>query len=121
MQAGQIGATPRLVLADETEASFGISTEEIDEAIQTLEAAFSASIEEIFRDSTIEPNFAALRFAMPQSSSLARSGFAWYDGQEVVNIGPDAPGLTSPDHFWAAFRNLGFNEFDRFGGVITQP
>lgn len=120
LSSTRIGADPREVPVDTAEAAFGVTTAQIDGAIAALESAFAAPVETIFADRTIETHFATLRFTVPQNSLLRDSGTAWYNGNEIANIGPDATGPTTADEFWAAFRSLGFQEFDRFGNNITQ-
>lgn len=121
LNSTRLGARPRDVPPDETAVAFGVSSEQIDEAIAALESAFSVSVEEIYADPTIEPHFATLRFTIPQNSILRNGGSSWYNAEEKANIGPDASTLSTPDQFWAAFRELGFQEFDRFGEISAQP
>jgi len=115
-----LGTTPygqgAITLTGGQEASqLGASAPAIDNAIATLDNAFSQSVAAIYADSAIEPAFEILRMAVPSGSPLYGTGIPWFG--QVVNVGPDSPAPSTTDGFWAAFHALGLRDWDRFGQV----
>jgi hypothetical protein len=99
-------------------AQIGISATALDGAIAALNTSFSASVDTIFADSTIETNFAAIRgITVPVNSPLYRTGLPWYDGNPI-NIGPNSGAPSSVADFWTAFRALGLKEYNSNGNII---
>lgn len=119
LSSTHIGTEPREVSVDAAAAALGQSTATIDQAISALESAFAALVADIYADGSIETNFEQLHFVIPQGSSLFDVGNAWYDKELRSNIGPDASAPVTPAAFWNAFRTLGYQEFDRFGEVVS--
>jgi hypothetical protein len=107
-----------LTLGQET-AQLGLSAAAIDAAIATIDNAFNDSVDAIFADITIEPAFATLKFTVPSTSPLYRTGAPWFDSA-AINLGPDSPAPTTVDAFWNAFRALGLKEYDNSGNVSAQ-
>ena len=112
---GIINLTP---LGQET-TQLGLSAAAIDAAIATIDNAFNDSVDAIFADITIEPAFATLKFTVPSTSPLYRTGAPWFDSA-AINLGPDSPAPTTVDAFWNAFRALGLKEYDNSGNVSAQ-
>ena len=99
-------------------AQLGISATSLDSAIASLNSSFSKSVDTIFADATIEPNFGTIRgITVPTTSPLYQKGVPWYDGNPI-NIGPNSGAPSTVAAFWAAFRALGLKEYDSNGNII---
>lgn len=106
-------------------AALGITEQEIDQTLVSLDRAFAQTVESIYADQTIEAHFARLKSLIPPSSPLFAAGKNWFDAPTAVNIGADAPAPNDETEFWSAFRALGLRDFDSYGKVIggdtTRP
>ena len=93
----------------------GITGEDLDQAVDDLDAAFSQPVSDIYLDDTIEPAFARVRILIPATSPLTGAGTSWFDLGTPMNIGPDAEGFGCSQAFWDAFRMHGLRDFNNFG------
>jgi len=108
-----------LMLGQE-EAQIGVSARAINNAISSLDTAFSQSVEAILVDSTIEPNFATLtNITVPIGSPLYHTGIPWYDA-DPINVGPNSGAPATIAAFWTAFRALGLKEYDSSGNISAE-
>ena len=108
------------LLPGQEQAQIGLSAAAINNAISSLDTAFSQSVDAILVDSTIERNFATLRnITVPVGSPLYRTGIPWYDSYPI-NIGPNSAAPLTVDAFWTAFRALGLKEYDSSGNIRAE-
>lgn len=106
------GLNPITITSGSEATQIGISATTLDSAIAALKTSFSASINTILADSTIETNFAVISgITVPGASPLYHTGVPWYDAN-AINVGPNSGAPTTVAGFWAAFRALGLNEWD---------
>ncbi len=119
----------------------GISEQDIDTAVASLEQAFMQSVDSIYANQGIEPLFAKLKLLTSAGSPLYGKGKSWFGAssiarrsatdargklfmrsrrsqQSLTNIGTITAAPASEDDFWRAFRALGLRDFDKYGNVI---
>ncbi len=116
---------PFVYTPDGTAAAEGTTLVAIDNAIAALQSSFaigvnSVTVQSVFADTTIEPNFAALTFHTPTTSPTYNTGLNWW-AQGAINIGPDIQPPNSPGAFWAAFRALGATDYGDCDQRYTAP
>lgn len=100
----------------------GLAAPSIEAAISALDQSFNGTVDQIYADTTIEPNFAILKnIAVPASSSLYHSGQVWQDTLSTINVGADAPAPADEGVFWKLFRDLGLRDFNSSYVQIYPP
>jgi hypothetical protein len=117
-QVAPSGASPIILTPGQEASQIGLPAPTIDNAIATINTAFSHSVDTIWADPGIEPAFATLKgLTIPISSPLAGNGSPWFDANPI-NSGPNSGAPASVAAFWQAFRALGLREFDSNGNVM---
>lgn len=117
-QVAPSGASPIILTSGQEASQIGLPAPTIDNAIATINTAFSHSVDTIWADPGIEPAFATLKgLTIPTGSPLAGTGSPWFD-TNPINAGPNSGAPASVAAFWQAFRALGLKEFDSNGNVM---
>jgi hypothetical protein len=120
-QTAPTGTNPITLTPGQEAAQLGLSAASIDNAIATINVAFTRSPESILVDPTIGAAFAVLKgSSIPVGSPLYRAGLPWFDANPI-NVGPNSGAPTTVADFWRAFRALGLKEFDSDGNVMPEP
>jgi hypothetical protein len=107
------GDSPLTVTQGQEMSALGISAADLDATVAALRQAFTQPVEKIFADSSIEPSFAKLSFALPAGSSLEKAGAPWL-GASPMPIGSAASTPACIEDLWDAFHAQGLRDVDRF-------